>query len=302
MNKLLTVCCLFICCAVSAQKGDELLVYSLTGNVTVVENNAESRVKIGKVLKPGSMIKTQKQAKLTLVCKQGKPITISEQGNFPVDRWKDSCETSNNSMTTKYFQFIWDQLYVRSDEYKKDHPGDDGSMIAAPSRGQEEVEIMINQWMDTVYYTGGNFPISWTTSNPYDGKYFFRFYDARSKKLLFTDSVWKNNVDLAKLKKYMKLGSLYYWQVSASRTIEGEGGAVKYVTTAALTNQVNKLKKSVNVPEDPAMQNFRTAYLLQETGYLPAALQYYQRAARISPAVDFYSDKLKAFKKDFNLQ
>ena len=133
----------------------------MTGNVTVVENNAETKVKIGKVLKPGSMVKTQKQAQLTMVCKQGKPITISKEGNFPVNNWRDSCRADNNySMTTKYFQFIWDQLYVRSDEYKKEHPGEDGSLTAAPTRGDEDLEIYVNEWMDTVNYVPGNFPLS----------------------------------------------------------------------------------------------------------------------------------------------
>src|SRR5215213_3812616 len=111
----------FLC----AQKGDELLVYSLKGGVTVVENNNESRAKIGKILKPGSVIKTQKLAKLTMVCKQGKAISLTKEGIFPVETWKDSCLVSNNSITTKYFQYVWDQLYARSDDYKKNHPGEE---------------------------------------------------------------------------------------------------------------------------------------------------------------------------------
>src|SRR4051812_22140055 len=106
-----------------AQKGDELLVYSLKGNASVIENDKESKLKIGKVLKPGAVIKTQADVRLILVCKEGKPISVTKAGNFPISRWKDSCYTSQNSVSVKYFQYIWDQLYLRSEEYKNDHAG-----------------------------------------------------------------------------------------------------------------------------------------------------------------------------------
>lgn len=300
MKTILLIPAMLFFSSLMAQKGDELLVYSLTGNVTVVENNKETKVKIGKVLKPGTTIKTQRQAKLTLVCKQGKPITITKEGSFPVEKWKDSCDTNNNSVTTKYFQFIWDQLYVRSEEYKKDHPDGVDMTTAAPVRGEEELEIILNQWMDTVYYASGNFPLSWSTNRDYTGKFYFSLYSTKTKKLLFSQSLLKNAVDINSIKKYMRPGNLYSWKVSVSNTIEG-GGFIKYVSLSVVSSHVNKLKKMVNVPEDPAAQSFRLAYLLQETGYTPEAWLYYKKAARTPNGISLYNEKMEEFKKEFNL-
>jgi len=299
MKTILLITAIFASVLIHAQKGDELVVYSLTGNVSVVENNTESKVKVGKVLKPGTTIKTQRLAKITLVCKQGKPITVVKEGSFPVEKWKDSCATNNNSMTTKYFQFIWDQLYVRSDEYKKEHPDDMGLTTAAPVRGEEELEIILNQWVDTIYYAVGNFPLNWITNKDYDGKYYFSLYNLKTKKRLFFDSLSGNSVDISRIKKFMRQGNSYSWKVSVSKKDEGQGGIIKYVSTSAVSSQVNKLKKLVYVPEDPAAESFRLAYLLQETGYTPEAFVYYQKAARSAPGISLYSEKLEEFKKEF---
>lgn len=292
---------LFSSDALLAQKGDELLVYSLTGNVTVVENNSESRVRIGKVLKPGALIKTQRAAKLTMVCKQGKPISVTRQGVFPIEKWKDSCETNDNSMTTKYFQFIWDQLYVRSDDYKKEHPGMEVAVSDAPVRGQDEVEIYLNEYLDTVNYSSGNFPLTWTTNKPYDGKYYFTLRNV-SKKTIYRDSLVSTGIDLGQLKKWMRPGSSYTWTVSLSNDTGGEGGVIRYLTTSQVTRQINKLKKMVNVPEEPAAQYFRLGYLLRESRFAVNAYEYFRKAAEAAPDVELYNEKLDEFRKSFGIK
>lgn len=292
---------LFSSDALLAQKGDELLVYSLTGNVTVVENNSESRVRIGKVLKPGALIKTQRAAKLTMVCKQGKPISVTRQGVFPIEKWKDSCETNDNSMTTKYFQFIWDQLYVRSDDYKKEHPGMEAAVFDAPVRGQDELEIYLNEYLDTVNYSSGNFPLTWTTNKPYDGKYYFTLRNV-SKKTIYRDSLVSTGIDLGQLKKWMRPGSSYTWTVSLSNDTGGEGGVIRYLTTSQVTRQINKLKKMVNVPEEPAAQYFRLGYLLRESRFAVNAYEYFRKAAEAAPDVELYNEKLDEFRKSFGIK
>jgi hypothetical protein len=295
--------CLFVGTALHAQKGDELLVYSMKGNVSVIENNKETKMKIGKVLKPGSAIKTQKLAKLTMVCKQGKPLSVTKEGVFPVASWKDSCYTINQTVTSKYFQYIWDQLYVRSEDYKKEHPDGEGTVAKydAPVRGQEELEIEMNLSLDTVMYAAGHFPLSWNTNIEYNGRFKFILYHSKTGQRLYEDSISGTTILLDGLKKYMRAGQTYGWSVAAPKTEITEGGIIKYVHSRTSAQQVRKMKRSVNVPEDEAAQFFRIAYMLESNHYFADAYRYYQQAASAAPDVEFYTEKLNEFKKTFQI-
>lgn len=303
-NLFVSAALLFVCTA-HAQKGDELLVYSLKGTVTVVENNKESKVKIGKVLKPGSTIKTQKLAKLTMVCRQGKPLSVTKEGSFPVTRWKDSCETTgHNSMTSKYFQYIWDQLYVRSEDYRKEHSGDVASVVRseAPIRGEEDMEIYFEEAFDTLIYAAGGFPLSWSTNyDAYRGNYFFKLVDVKDKKTVYSDSMTDKSISLDKLKKFMRPGGIYQWFVATKKAGLYTGGVVKYVPVKTVSQQIIRFQKLVDVPEDAAAQSFRVAYLLENSHYLADAFIYYEKAVKAAPDESFYSDKLYEFKKTFQL-
>ncbi len=287
--------CLHFFSAAFPQKGNELLVYSLKGNVTVVENNKESKLKIGKVIKPGSTIKTQRDAKLTMVCKEGKPLSITRQGDFPVELWKDSCAGSHASVTSKYFQYIWDQLYSRSDDYKRDHP--EGTSISeAPVRGQDEKEILFNDWMDTVNYATGFFPLLWTTSFEYNGRYDFMLTDIKTKKQVYRDSSTANTRALDKLKKYLKPGNSYSWSVTTKETGLADGGVVNCLSVKTVSQQILSLRKNMEVPEELAAQYFRVAYLLQEDRYMADAYFYFRKAAATDPSTPFYTEILQEFK------
>lgn len=293
--------CLLFFSSVFGQKGDELLVYSMKGNVTVIENNIESKVKIGKVLKPGSSIKTQPQAKLTMVCKQGKPLSVTKEGIFPVVKWKDSCATGQNSVTSKYFQYIWDQLYVRSDEYKRDHPGDIGAVVRndAPVRGEIILEIEFNEALDTINYASGRFPLSWTTNIDYAGKYHFKLVNAKGGKPLYKDSIAANTMPLDKLKKYMLPGNSYSWYVTTEKTGICHGGIIKCLSVKTVSRQISKLKKAIDVPEDLAAQYFRVAYLLENSHYFADAFTYYQKAANAIPSIQLHTDILAEFNRTY---
>jgi hypothetical protein len=303
MKILLAIACLFLVCFVYAQKGDELLVYSMKGNVTVIENNKESRLKIGKVLKPGSSVKTQRLAKLTMVCKQGKPLTVTKEGTFPVTKWKDSCTTANSSVTSKYFQYVWDQLYIRSDDYKLSHPETAGAVVRneAPVRGEEQLEIEFNEAFDTLNYATGTFSLSWTVNMDYAGKYNFVLYDVLSGKYLYEDSVVGNSIQVDKIKKNMRPGNMYGWSVAARKTGVCNGGVIKYTTLRKVGQQINKFLKAINVPEDQAAQYFRIAFSLENSHYLADAFSYYQKATKAAPDVEFYAEKLNEFRTTFQL-
>jgi hypothetical protein len=292
--------CLHLFFFVTAQTGNELLVYSMKGNVTVIEGNKESKLKIGKVIKPGATIKTQKFARLTMVCKEGRPISIVKEGSFPVGIWKDSCTASHASVSSKYFQYIWDQLYARSDDYRKDHPG--GGSSEAPVRGQEEKDIVFNEFLDSIKYAGGVFPLSWITSFEYTGRYHFVLTNTKTKKQVFQDSLAVNTIQLDKLKKYMKPGNSYSWSVAAHETGIYDGGVINYIPLRSVNQHILSVKKTSEVVEEPAAQYFRIAYLLQQDRYIVDAYLYYRKAAEADPSTEFYTEMLKEFKTQFYIR
>ena len=302
--KVLLICiCLTILCTANAQKGDELLVYSIKGTVTVIENTKESNVKIGKVLKPGATIKTQKLAKLTMVCKEGKPLSITKEGIFPIVKWKDSCFIANNSMTSKYFQYIWDQLYVRSEDYKKEHPLEvvENERSEAPVRGEKVLEIEFNEWLDTINYAAGIFTLSWTPTIDYTGKYNFVLLDIKSGKQLYSDSISGNSILIGKLNKYMRPGNSYSWSVAAGKTGVSDERVINCLPIRKINQQISKLLKLIDVPEDKAAQYFRVAYLLEKNHYFADAFMFYKKSVKESIGIDFFQEKLIEFEKKFQL-
>lgn len=287
---------------VKAQTSTELMVYSVKGNVTLIENNKETKLKIGKMLKAGSVIRTESLAMMTMVCKQGKPLSVTKAGTYPVSKWKDSCSSDHRSMTAKYFQYVWDQMYVRSEDYKREHPEATASVVRSnPPMGTEPLEIFVDPSLDTIYYAGNSFPLSWQPSYDYKGRYFFRLVTVSGNKTVYKDSLATNSVDLSKIKKYMKAGQSYRWIITAPTSQQVEGGII-FVTTQAIVNKkVESLQKAVDVPEENAAKFFRTAFLLKETQFIPAALEYYEKAARYAPDEPFYKEKLQEFKIQFQV-
>lgn len=300
---LLTGICLLFLCSTKAQTGDELLVYSIKGSVMVIEKDKESSVKIGKVLKPVVTIKTQKSAKLTMVCKEGKPLSITKEGIFPIVKWKDFCSIADNSITSKYFQYIWDQLYVRSEDYKKEHPGeiDNNERIGAPVRGEKMLEIEVIEGLDIINYATGIFRLSWSTNIEYKGKYYFVLRDSKSGNQLYNDSISGNSILISDLSKYMRPGNSYSWSVTAGKTGFSDERIIKYLSARKINQEIIKIKNLPDVPEEKAARYFRVAYLLEKSNYLADAFTYYQKAANTSPDIAFFQEKLIDFKKMFQL-
>ena len=300
---LLTGICFLNLCITYAQKGDELLVYSIKGTVTLIEKDKESIVKIGKVLKQGVTIKTQKLAKLTMVCKEGKPLSITKEGIFPIVKWKDSCVTADNSMTSKYFKYIWDQLYVRSDDYKKEHPGgnENYERIEAPARGEKILEIEFNEGLDTLNYATGNFTLSWLTNIEYTGKYNFILRDLKSDKEVYNDSIAGNCLPIGNLSKYMRPGKSYSWTVAAAKNGFSDQRVINCLPVRKVSQQISQLQNLTDIPEEKSVLYFRIAYLLEKNHYLADAFTYYQKAVYASPEIPFFQEKLNEFKKLFQL-
>lgn len=303
MKKIAAAFILFLTLRAGAQNGEDLMVYSIKGTVTVIENNKETKARIGKLLKPGAVIRTARAAKMTMVCKQGKPLSVIKEGSYPVVRWKDSCTADHHSVSARYFQFVWDQLYVRSDEYRKKHPDAVGAVVRddAPVRGQEELEITSMTGADTLEFAGGDFYIGWQTNQEFTGMFLFTLRNAETGETLLEDSTRNRFFLLTRLRKYLRHGITYSWSVSVPRTTAAEEGFLRYWPVNKRQQQVRTMQQLVKVPEEPAAGYFRTAYLLENEYWLADAWNYYRKAVKAAPAESFFREQLQEFEIKYKL-
>lgn len=302
------ICWLLFTSVAHGQRGDELLVYSVKGNVTAIYKNQETAIKVGKVLTNGYTIKTGKGASLTMICREGKALSVEQEGVFPLSRWNDSCITDNRSLTAKYFQYVWKELYHHSPEYKNyvDSYGNMGVVRGEGAKGYNDypswmVVVEFPPGLDTLNFVSGSFPLSWYCYD-YNGKYHFRLYTSKTRKLLFTDSVDGNSELTDKFEKLLKPGVSYAWTITANaKTGVIRRRILNCVPGNVFTNLLDSLEKDNVFMEDQAAKYFRIGYILEQKHFLKEAGEYYQKAATADDGTGMYKEKLEDFRFQYRL-
>ena len=295
---------LFCTLSLLAQRGDELLVYAVKGKVTATYQQKVSPVKIGKVLVPGTVIKTEKQAVLTMICTRGQPIQVQKEGTYPVTRWKDSCRINQHSVSGNYFRYIWDQFYSYSPEHKNANRKRNDLAVSrgGPSAGRNQpktfTKLVFSKGMDTVNTDGTDFNLSWTGTG-YRGYYQFTLYDAAERTVLFKDSVLKSFIPLSKMLPVMEPGKTYRWTVFAEGAPISRKRVLQYVPADSTQALVKRLQSPGLIPEEEALSCFRVAYLLEQAHYLAEALRWYQKASELNPEMELFRDQLIRFRNEY---
>jgi hypothetical protein len=299
---LLSISFLF-CAGINAQKGDELLVYAVKGEVTAIFKQQETRVKIGKVLKQGTTLKTGKDASLTMICTKGKAISLQKEGSFPLSRWRDSCAVTDESITANYFKYIWQQMYAYSPERKEEMRRRNNMAVSRgenPGTGKKQrfTKLEFKKSLDTLQYDGDPFILSWT-GNGYRGMYYFTLYDALGKDSLYTDSTRLSYIDIKKFANLLEPGTSYRWTVKAAAVPVSKKRVLNYVLPEEKQQLMDQLLKPLAIEEDSATVSFRIAYSLELRHYFSAAYQWYQQAAIQDPEMPIYRDQLTRFRNDY---
>jgi len=294
---------LFFSCPLLAQRGDELLVYSVKGNVTAVYKKQESPVKIGKVLLPGAVIKTKKDASLTMLCSRGKALSLTKQGNFPVLKWKDSCRQGTASVTSNYFKYIWDQLYSYSPEHAAEIRRRSDMAVARGEplsnfKPKKFTKLEFSPGLDTVHYDGNPFPLSWTGSG-YTGFYQFSLYNAKGDTLLFRDSLRGNFIMIDSMKHLLVPGASYRWTVLAAGAPVSKKRTLNYVPAEVTAGLTAAFLQPLPIPEDTATTFFRVAYLLEKRHFFAAAYNWYKQAALQNNGMELFRDQLIRFRNEY---
>ncbi|HRX94996.1 MAG TPA: hypothetical protein P5158_12795, partial [Chitinophagaceae bacterium] len=84
MKKLLLVSLLLSSAVFVQAQGADFLIYSFKGNVSVVENNAEAKAKVGKLMNSSATIKVANGSAVTLICNEAAMFTITKGGTYPL--------------------------------------------------------------------------------------------------------------------------------------------------------------------------------------------------------------------------
>lgn len=289
--------------ATYAQRGDELIVYSVKGDVTAVYKNSETPVKIGKVLYPGMILRTGDDAALTMLCTRGKAISVNKKGNYPVTKWKDSCRSESRTVTSNYFKYVWGQLYAYSPENKEEMRKRNEMAVSRGEpvgtvRSKRKGKLSISKGLDTVYYDGRSFPLSWNLTH-YRGLFHFKLFDAAGRKLLFQDSLRSNFIQLDSLEHLMEKGKKYRWAVAAKGYPVTAKKTIYCIGPEETAKKVTVFSIPLPLHEDSAAACFRTAFLLEQHHFLAEAFEWYKKAASQDPEMELYRDQLIRFRNEY---
>lgn len=278
---------------------NSFVLYSFKGNVSVVESSTESKAKVGKQLASSASVKVGALSAVTLICNEAAMFTLTRPGTYKMSAFGDSCKISSSSMTANYVKYVWAQMTKPS--------GSGGSnrkaymnTVGAVSRGINN--IWVDPRLDTVNYSGGEFPLSWKSYSDAKDFDFMLFNTGNIVEPFYTTTVSKSKISIPSFASRMKAGEIYYW-ISAVKGEENEERKVlNYVSKETFNTLLAVIKTQAGGFEAPAEQSYRIAFMLEDAHYLSEAYGYYTKAATLDSNNALYRSTLMSFKKDYEIK
>lgn len=290
-----------ICLTGFAFAQNNFLIYSYKGNVSVVENNVETKAKVGKTMNTAATLKIAAGSVATLICNEEAMFTISKPGTYAMNKMGDSCKVNHSSFTANYIRYVWNQM-----TQSKGSPGSNRkaymNTVGAVSRSINN--IWIDPRLDTVNYSGvaGPFPLSWK-SYAEAKEFVFNLYPAGSETTpVFTTTVTKLKIPLSSFVTKLKPGTTYHWASAIKGEENDERKVLNFVSKESYTALLETLKTQGAEFEAPAEQAYRLGFMLEDAHYLAEALEYYSKAATLDPTNVLYRSTLMSFKKDYEVK
>jgi hypothetical protein len=237
MKKLSFLTLLFLF-SLAAGAQSNFLLYSFKGDVSVVENGVTSKAKIGKMLNSAASLKLTTGGNVTLICNEAAMFTLSKAGSYALSKFGDSCKVSSSSVSSNYVKYVWASMTKNA--------GDPGSnrkaymnTVGAVSRSINN--IWIDPRLDTINYSGGEFPLSWKSyaaAKTYD----FNLYNSDNiSEPFFKKIVSKLKVPITDFKDKMKPGKSYFWTTAITGEENDELKVLNYVTKGDYDKMLSKL-------------------------------------------------------------
>lgn len=299
MKKLLPLILLFSYSGFVYAQNSSFLLYSFKGNVSVIENNIEGKAKVGKTVNSAASIKIAPNSAVTLICNEAAMFTLTKAGTYPLSKFGDSCKVSSNSVSANYVKYVWAQM-TKSSGSAGSNRKNYMNTVGAVSRSINN--IWVDPRLDTVNYSGGDFPLSWKSYAEAKDFTFMLFSLDNIAEPFYTNNVNKLKISIPSFINKMNAGTSYFW-ISAVKGEENEERKVlNYVTKETFNAVLENIKKQNTAFEAPAEQAYRIAFMLEDGHYLAEALQYYTKAATLDPVNSLYRSTLMSFKKDYEIK
>ena len=280
-------------------QSNSFLLYSFKGNVSVIENKVESKAKVGKSLNGTATIKIPAGSMATLICNEAAMFTLTKAGTYPLSMFGDSCHVSSNSVSANYVKYVWAQMTQAHGS-----PGSNRkaymNTVGAVSRSINN--IWIDPRLDTINYSGGDFPLSWKSYSEAKDFEFLLYHADNINTPFFTTFVSKLKIPISDIASKIKAGSSYFWTASVKGEENDEIKVFNYVTKETFNSVLESIKTQGAVFEGPAEQAYRIAFMLEDAHYLSEAYQYYTKAAAADTANALYRSTLMSFKKDYEIK
>ena len=286
--------------ALAGKAQNNFMVYSIKGNVSVVENNVESKAKVGKTLNSNATLKIATGGAATLICNEAAMFTLGKSGSYSLKVFGDSCKVSSNSVSANYVKYVWAQMTKSSGS-----PGSNRkeymNTVGAVSRGGIN-NVWIDPKLDTVNYSGGDFWLSWKSYAEAKEFVFYLYSADNISEPIYKNTVGKLKIPIGSFAAKMKPGQTYYWTAAIKGEENEEMKVLNYVGKESFDQVVTALKNQVVTFEGPAEQAYRLAFMLEDAHYLAEAYQYYTKAAEADPTNVLYRSTLMSFKKDYEIK
>ena len=298
--KKLSLLILFATMAVYASAQNDYLLYSFKGNVTVVENNVESKAKAGKPLTGAATLKVAAGGTVTLICNEAAMFTIAKAGTYPMSKFGDSCKVTNSSVSANYVKYVWAQMTKSSGS-----PGSNRkaymNTVGAVSRGEIN-NVWVDTRLDTVNYAGGDFPLSWKSYAEAKEFDFFLFKPENISEPFYSTTVTKLKIGIPSLSARIKPGNSYYWIAAIKGEENDDRKVLNYVSKETFAAVLDNIKKQSSGFEAPAEEAYRIAFMLEDAHYLAEAHTYYTKAATLDSTNVLYRSTLMSFRKDYEIK
>lgn len=284
---------------VSAQE-NLFVVYSAKGNVSIVENNVESKAKIGTILKTGSSIKIPQGGFATLICNETRAFTLSKAGNYSTTNFKDSCKVGSGSLSSNYMKYVWNEMTKPKGSPEKNRKNYMAN-VGAVNRGINNV--WIDPKLDTVNYVSGTVPLSWKSFTDETEEFEFKLFEKETDaNAIISKVVKKKHVDISEILNTIKPGKIYYWTAMVKGEDNEDRNYLKYWTKEEYMAFYNHIKNSGGASETDAEKNFRLGFVLEEAHFLAEAKEHYLKATQLAPENVFYRSTFMSFKKDYEIK
>jgi hypothetical protein len=275
------------------------VIYSVKGNVSIVENKVETKAKIGTILNGNSSIKVGAGSFATVLCNETRMFSLNKAGNYTTAGLKDSCKANTNSVSANYMKYVWNEL-TKSKGTPEKNRKNYMSNVGAVGRGDIN-NVWVDPRLDSINYVSGTIPLSWK-SFPEAEEFEFRLYDESKSKVLLLKTVKKKHVDISDILNLIQPGKTYYWNATIKGETENTARQyLRYVPKENYQPFLSALKKH-DAAESDAEMNFRLGFVLEENHYLAEAYDHYLKATQLDATNSLYRFTFMSFKKDFEIK